>query len=119
MMGRLSHSAFRAEWEYCLEELEEAGVDMPSEDTLYRRYLRKITPELRASVLKQVFSLDDEGPPWKTLTWKEVADCVEFELETRADAKAATQEQAHTVSQAGGGGYLLTRGALQEALSSP
>ena len=38
-MGRLPHSAFRAEWEFCLEELEDAGVDVPSEDTLYRKYL--------------------------------------------------------------------------------
>ena len=76
IMGRLSQSAFHAKWEYCLEELENAGVDVPSEDTLYRRYLRKITPELRASVLKQVFPLEGDKPSRKPLTWEEVADCV-------------------------------------------
>ena len=89
-MGRLPHSAFRAEWEYCLDELEDAGVDSMSEDTLYRRYLRKLPNELRSAVLKQVFPLDEAGPPRKPRTWEEMADCVEMELETRADTKAAS-----------------------------
>jgi hypothetical protein len=29
VMGKLSHSAFRAEWEYYLEEFDEAGLDLP------------------------------------------------------------------------------------------
>ena len=32
-MGKLSHSTFRAEWEYCLEDLEDAGVDLLSQDS--------------------------------------------------------------------------------------
>ena len=35
-MGRLPHLAFRAEWEYCLEVLEESWVDTPSPDILRR-----------------------------------------------------------------------------------
>ena len=69
-MGRLPHSAFRAEWERCLDEMEDAGIEPLSSDTLYRRYLRKITPELRTTVLKQVFALDLEGPPRKPTTWE-------------------------------------------------
>ena len=36
VMGKLSHSVFRAEWEYYLE-FDEAGLDLPSKDTLFRR----------------------------------------------------------------------------------
>ena len=65
MMGRLALSAFRAEWEACLKELEDAGVDSYSPDTLKRRYLGKISPELRSAVMRQVFVLDENGPPRK------------------------------------------------------
>ena len=80
-MGRLSHSAFRAEWEAQLEELEEAGVDRLSEDCLKWKCLRKLTPELRGAVMRNVYPLDDGGPPRRPDTWKEIADCVEMELE--------------------------------------
>merc|ERR1712039_469663 len=60
-MGRLNHSTFRAEWEHCLDELEEAGVDLPSQDSLYRMYLR--APELRASILRQTWEIVSGQPP--------------------------------------------------------
>ena len=87
-MGKLSHSAFRAEWEYYLEEFDNARMELPSHNSLYRRYLRKITPELRSAVLKQAWQLGPGGSPRKPLTWEEVAECVEIKLETRADARA-------------------------------
>merc|ERR1712242_297076 len=91
LMGRLPHSTFRAEWEYMLDEMEEAGVDMPTQDTLFRRYLSKVTPEFRSLVLGRAFSLDgEERPPRKPKTWEEVAECIELELESRADARAPT-----------------------------
>ena len=98
VMGKLSHSTFRAEWEYCLEELEDAGVDLPSKDSLYRTYLRKISAELRSAVLRQTWALDRVGPPRKPATWEEVADCVEMELETRVDA-CAPREGFHALGE--------------------
>ena len=41
-MGRLPHSAFRAEWERCLDEMEDAGIEELNSHTLFRRYLQKI-----------------------------------------------------------------------------
>jgi hypothetical protein len=99
VMGKLSHSAFRAEWEYYLEEFGDAELDLPSKDTLYRRYLRKITPELRSAVLKQVWQLEPDGNPRKPETWEEVAECVEMELESRADARAP-QDSLHAMGEA-------------------
>ena len=52
--------------------------------------------------------LDENGPPRKPLTWEEVADCVEMELETRVDAKAAYMEYARATHQGGSGSYTLT-----------
>ena len=65
---------------------------MPTENTLFRRYLSKITPEFRALVLSRGFSLDGEDlPARKPKTWEEIAECIELELESRADARAPTE----------------------------
>ena len=88
-MGRLPHATFRTEWEHLLDEMEDAGVDMPTENTLFRRYLSKITPEFRSIVLSRTYSLDgDDKPPRKPRKWEEVAGCIEIELDSRADARA-------------------------------
>ena len=34
-MGRLAHSALRVEWEHLLDEMD-AGIDMPTANTLFR-----------------------------------------------------------------------------------
>ena len=94
-MGKLSHSTFRAEWEYCLEELEDAGVDLPSQNSLYRKYLRKLSPELRAAVLRQAWEVVPGELPRRPKAWEEVADCVEMELETRADAVSQPHDSLH------------------------
>ena len=53
------------------------------------KYLSKINMEMRLCILSKVWPLDGEGkPPRKPDTWEEVAECVELELESRADAKA-------------------------------
>ena len=49
-MGRLPHSAFLAEWERMLIALDDAGIALPDDSTLYRRYLQKLSPELRSSL---------------------------------------------------------------------
>ena len=80
-MGRLAHSAFRAEWEHVLEELKGADVDLPSGRNLCRRYLQCLNAELRTAVLKQKWQLDERGPVRAPVTWQEVAQCAEMELE--------------------------------------
>ena len=74
-MGRLPHATFLAGWEKLLEALDDAGVAKPDPDTLFRRYLHKLSPELRAQVLSRPFSLD-AGPPRRPTTWEECAECV-------------------------------------------
>ena len=41
-MSQLPHSAFLAEWERMLIELDDAGITILDEATLYRRYLQKL-----------------------------------------------------------------------------
>ena len=82
------------------------------EGTLYRKFLGKITHDLRNAVLTRTWQLDEDPsvPPRKPKTWEEVADAIEQELATRADVKAPT-EQVHRVSEAdlGAGGSSLQR----------
>ena len=89
-MGRLPHSAFLSEWERMLIVMDDAGMKQPDEATLFRRYLQKLVPELRATLLSRtwVFPQDPSSPPRKPRTWAECAECAAQELESRADAKA-------------------------------
>ena len=54
-MGRLPHSAFLTEWEHMQNVLDDAGIQQPDEDTLFRRYLQKLVPELRATLLSRTW----------------------------------------------------------------
>ena len=47
--GGLSHADFRALWDSKLQDMEEAKMDMPTEATLFRHYLRKLSRELRCN----------------------------------------------------------------------
>ena len=79
--------------------LDDAGITLPDEDTLFRRYLQKLVPELRATLLNRtwVFPLDPGSPPRKPQTWAECAECASQELESRADAKAP-REMVNAIS---------------------
>ena len=98
-MGRLPHSAFLTEWERMLIVLDDAGIQQPDEGTLFRRYLQKLVPELRAALLSRtwVFPQDPGSPPRKPRTWAECAECAAQELESRADAKAP-REMVNAIS---------------------
>ncbi len=98
-MGRLPHSAFLTEWERMLVALDDAGRTLPDEDTLLRRCLQKLVPELRATLLNHtwVFPLDPVSPPRKPQTWSECAVCASQELESRVDAKAP-REMVNAIS---------------------
>ena len=70
--GGLSHADFRALWESKLEDWVEAKMDMPTADTLYRKYLCKLNAELRRLVLSKDWRVDGEdNPPRKCKTWED------------------------------------------------
>ena len=79
--------------------LDDAGIQLPDEDTLFRRSLQKLVPELRATLLSRtwVFPQDPGSPPRKPRTWEECAECATQELESRADAKAP-REMVNAIS---------------------
>jgi hypothetical protein len=85
-MGRLSHPPFLTEWERLLIAKDDVQIKIPDENTLFRRYLQKLVPDLRQVLLSRGWVLD-AGPPRKPTTWKECAECVGQELESRADSK--------------------------------
>jgi hypothetical protein len=87
--GGLSHADFRALFESKLQDMEESKMDMPSEQTLYRKYLVKINPELRVRVLSKEWKIDGEGKPPRTpTTHREVALAIGLLLEEKADIHA-------------------------------
>ena len=61
------------EWERLLIAMDDAKIVLPDETTLFRRYLRKLVPELRQVLLSKGWVLDS-GPPRKPTTWKECAE---------------------------------------------
>ena len=64
---------------------------------------------MRSAILSRVFPLEADTQPRKPETWEEVAEFVEIELETRADARVISPESAHAVMP-GSKGYVLTCG---------
>ena len=98
-MGQKTHAEFRAQFEGKLDELEDADIHHETK-VLRRYYLSKITDDLRSAVLQKSWPLDGELCPTlrKPMTWEEVAQCVEFELSTRADTKAPKETLHYTTS---------------------
>ncbi len=80
-MGRALHPALLAGWERLLEALDDAGIQKPDPDTLFRRYFQKLAPELWVQVLSRPFA-SDGGPPRKPCAWQEFAECVAQVLES-------------------------------------
>ena len=92
-MGRsTTHVEFRSLFEEKLEELEDAEMGLASDkETLKRKYLSKLQPDLRRAVLGQLWPLDgEEHQTRRPRTWEEVAEAVEMELEHRVDTNAPT-----------------------------
>ena len=104
--GALSHADFRALWEDKLLDMIDAEMDMPTEQTLFRNYLCKLNPEIRARVMSKDWKIDGEGRPARTpTTHEEVARAVSLLLEERADIHAtgnAGNDGVMTLDQAPG-----------------
>jgi hypothetical protein len=92
--GGMTHSDFRALFESKLQDMDDSPMDMPTVQTLYRKYLTKIAPTLRAQVLSKEWKIDGEDKPARApSTYKEVAKACGLILEEKADIYAAGQTQ--------------------------
>ena len=88
-MGRKTHAEFRGAFEKQLEDFIQADMPVPDAGTLKRKYLTKLTPDLKKAVLNSLWPLDGEDQPArKPTTWEEVGDCCEMELQNRGDSLA-------------------------------
>ena len=84
--GSLSHADFRALFVSTLQDMEFANMDIPSETTLYRKYLTKLNDQLRTRVMSKEWKIDGEDKPARLpTTHREVAIAVGLCLEERAD----------------------------------
>ena len=87
--GGLSHADFRALWDAKLQDMEESGMDMPTETTLYRKYLTKLSPGLRMQVISKDWKIDGpDKPPRMVKTYQDIARAVGLALEEKADIHA-------------------------------
>ena len=91
--GNKPHAEFQAQFEVKLDALENAGLYDPMSTMcirkMFRLYISKIPQEFRAAVLSRQHQLDGPNDPLrKPETWREVAECVEVELSSRADIRA-------------------------------
>ena len=88
--GSMSHADFRAIWDSKLQDMLDCkNMDVPTEQTLYRKYLNKMHPELRVRILSKEWKID--GPDKnarmpKTAT--DVAIAAGLLLEEKADIHA-------------------------------
>eukprot|EP00969_Alexandrium_andersonii_P141043 6237654-Alexandrium_andersonii.AAC.1 len=75
-MGRLPHSEFRSKWEAIVDDMEAADMDADVHPKVLRRkYLEKLTDELRDKGLAKDHPPDGPGhPPCRPDTWEEVAE---------------------------------------------
>ena len=82
--GGLSHADFRALFESLLMDMEESDMDMPTPQTLYRRYLQKLNPELRIRILSKEWKIDGSSKPSRNpATYKDVAIAAGLLLEEK------------------------------------
>jgi len=79
-------------------------MDMPTADTLYRKYLAKIAPDLRGRVLSKEWKLDGDDMPVRAVrTFTDVAKAVSLLLEERADIRATGYDQYDSFMSIDGG----------------
>ena len=92
--GGMSHADFRAAWTELIQSMKEAKMDVPSEETLHRKYLMKLNPELRVSVLSKDWKIDGEDKPQRRpVTTEDLRKAVGHYLKEKADIHAAGQGQ--------------------------
>ena len=91
MRGR-THAEFRSMFEEKLFDMDCAGIK-PEAGVLFRKYITKITAELRTSVMQRDWKLDEGSNEQRSpVIWEEVANAIEILLESRCDAKAPSEQ---------------------------
>ena len=93
--GKSPHYAFRALFEKKVYQMQRAGMYQADDvENLRTKYLIKIKEEMRSTIMRNTWPLDGERDyPRKPKTWQEVAKCVEWELQSRADSRAPLQKE--------------------------
>ena len=93
--GGLSHSDFRALFLDELEDMENCEeMDRLTEQQLFRKYLAKISPQLRQAVMTYDWKIDGEDKPARVAkTHAEVAVACGLVLEQKADIYASGNVQ--------------------------
>eukprot|EP00973_Karenia_brevis_P031716 4377480-Karenia_brevis.AAC.1 len=74
----MSHADFRALFDAKLQDMEDCpNYDMPTKAMLYRSYLTKLNPELRAGVQAKDWRIDGQDKPARApKTYPELARAV-------------------------------------------
>ena len=87
-----------------LLEMEEAKVDVPSSESLYITYMKKLNQDTRTRVMARDWKLDgDASIPREPRTWQEVAKSVNMANALRTDVwtMGRTQEQLLALAEPG------------------
>ncbi len=102
MKGK-THAEFRVAFEDAIEDFEDAEMDVPTAENLHRKYLAKLSDDLREAVMNKLWPLDGEGtPPRKPTTWQEVGDACEMEISTRLETqKVGDTERVYGLDEGG------------------
>jgi hypothetical protein len=61
VMGRQTYSEYHTSWLKCMWHLEEVGVEIPGDESLYLKYLAKLTVDLRSDVLKRSYQWESDA----------------------------------------------------------
>ena len=87
--GGLSHADFRAQFESKLQDMEDSTMDMPTAQTLFRKYLTKLDAKIRIKVMSKEWKIDGpEAGARVPATYQDVARAVGLLLEEQADIHA-------------------------------
>ena len=115
--GGMSHADFRAVWTQTIQDMKGAQMDLPSEKTLYRKYLMKLNPELRKNVISKDWKIDGKGKPQRAPeTALDLQKAVGLFLEEKADIHAAGQNNQDSLMSLDGSmpGFSSPGGAGQK-----
>ena len=89
--GNLKHADFRILFEVKLQDMRESGIEIPREDTLYRKYLGKMNPDYLVHLLSKDWRIDGpDKPARKPMTYREIGRAVTLLLEERQDIHASS-----------------------------
>ena len=97
--GNLKHADFRILFEVKLQDMRESGIEIPREDTLYRKYSGKMNSDYRVHLLSKDWRIDGpDKPARKPMTYREIGRAVALLLEERQDIVASSTSSDQLMS---------------------